>query len=130
MCGYKAKPRINVTSKEDGAIITVEGIEIEITIKPTWKYIRHLESSEESKTTVESLRRDLASYLKDLDILEEEDKIVVKPRRYLGRDFPPVAEIIEYYGGSYISEGRSSRFIISKDKPSDDEEETEAEPVV
>jgi hypothetical protein len=132
MCGYKVKPRIDVTSKEDGAIITVEGIEIEITIKPTWKYIRHLESSEESMTTIESLRRDLVSYLKDLDIYEGEDKIVVKPKRYLGRDFPPVAEIIEYYGGSYVSEGRSSRFIISKDKPSeekeiDEEEETESQ---
>jgi hypothetical protein len=127
MCGYKVNPRIDVTSKEDGAIITVEGIEIEITVKPTWKYIKHLESSEAYKTPVESLRRDLASYMRHLDIFEEEDKIVVKPRRYLGRDFPPVAEIIEYYGGSYISEGRNSRFIISKDKTSEDKEEDEEE---
>jgi hypothetical protein len=45
----------------------------------------------------------------------------------LGRDFPPSAEIIEYYGGSYVSEGRSSRFIISPEKTEGNETQTENE---
>jgi hypothetical protein len=115
-------PKIDVTQKENGAIINVEGLEIEITIKPTWKYGKQLQEGEEPEPTVESLRRDLDPYLRDIDIYEEEGKIIVKPRRYLGRDFPPIAEIIEYYGGSYVSEGRSSRFIISPEKPEENEE--------
>jgi hypothetical protein len=122
MCAHRVNPKIDVTSKENGAIITVEGIEIEITIKPTWRYGKQLQEGEEPVLTVESLRRDLDPYLRDLDIYEEGDKIIVKPRRYLGRDFPPIAEIIEYYGGNYVSEGRSSRFIISPEKPEEKEQ--------
>ncbi|MBD3207012.1 hypothetical protein GF319_11810 [Candidatus Bathyarchaeota archaeon] len=105
MCAHRISLKIDVPSKEDGAIIIVEGIEIEITIKPTWKYMKHLQEGEEPESTVESLRRDLDFYLREIDIYEEGEKIIVKPRRYLGRDFPPIAEIIEYYGGNYVSEG-------------------------
>jgi hypothetical protein len=86
--------------------------------------MKHLQEGEEPKPTVESLRRDLDPYLRDIDIYEEGDKIIVKPRRYLGRDFPPIAEIIEYYGGNYVSKGRSFRFIIpveeKEEEPEDD----------
>jgi hypothetical protein len=86
--------------------------------------MKHLQEGEEPEPTVESLRKDLSPYMKDLDIHVDEDKITVKPRRYLGVDFPPVAEMVEYYGGSYISEGRNSRFIIpleeKKEEPEDD----------
>lgn len=130
MCGYKENPRIRVTSKEDGAVITVEGIEIEITVKPTWNSVKHLISSGELKPTVESLMRDLSQYLKDLDIYEEEGEIIVKPKRYLGRDFPPIAEIIEYYGGTYVSEGRSSRFIVATEKTKENEPQPEDEQII
>ncbi len=125
MCAHRVNPKIDVTSKENGAVITVEGLEIEITIKPTWKYGKQLQEGKEPEPTVESLRRDLDPYLRDIDIYEEEGKIIVKPRRYLGRDFPPIAEIIEYYGGNYVSEGRSSRFIISPEKPEENEEKVD-----
>jgi hypothetical protein len=118
------KPRIEVTPTDDGAVITVEGIEIEIKVRSQWKSFREGSALGEEKPTVESLRRDLSPYLKDLDIHVDEGKITVKPRRYLGGDFPPVAEIVEYYGGSYISEGRNSRFIIpveeKEEEPDDD----------
>jgi hypothetical protein len=112
VCGYKINPRIMVTSREDGVVITVEWFEIEIKVRHQWLSVREIAASGELKPTVESLKRDLSLYLKDPDIHEDEEKITVKPRRYLGGDFPPVAEIVEYYGGSYISEGRSSMFII------------------
>jgi hypothetical protein len=124
LCAHKVSPKIDVTAKENGVIITVDGIEIEITIKQTWRYLKQLQEGEEPEPTVESLRKDLSPYMKDLDIHVDEDKITVKPRRYLGGDFPPVAEIVEFYGGSYISEGRNSRFIIpaeeKKEEPEDD----------
>jgi hypothetical protein len=124
MCAHRVNPKIDVTPKENGAIITVEGIEIEITIRPTWKYGKQPQEGEEPKPSVESLRRDLDPYLRDIDIYEEGSKIIVKPRRYLGRDFPPIAEIIEYYGGTYVSEGRSSRFIISPEKTEENKKTT------
>jgi len=123
LCGYKVKPRIEVTPRENGAVITAEGIEIEIKVKPQWKSFRERAAPGEEKPTVESLRRDLSPYLKDLDIHGDEGKITVKPRRYLGGDFPPVAEIVEYYGGSYISEGRNSRFIIPVEEKKEEEPE-------
>jgi hypothetical protein len=129
MCAHRVNPKIDVSPKENGAIITVEGIEIEITIKPTWKFMKHLQEGEEPKPTVDSLRRDLDPYLRDIDIYEEGEKIIVKPRRFLGRDFPPIAEIIEYYGGNYVSEGRSSRFIISLEKPEENKKQTDDEEI-
>jgi hypothetical protein len=112
-----------VTPREDGAVITVEGFEIEIKVRPQWKLVRDLVASGELKPTVESLRKDLSPYMKDLDIHVDEDKITVKPRRYLGGDFPPVTEIVAYYGGSYISEGRNSRFIILVEEKKEEEPE-------
>jgi len=112
MSDIEENSKITVNPKKDGAVITVESLEIEITVRPQWKTPRHHTSMGEPGQTIESLRMDLGPYLKDLEIIEAVDGIIVKPKRFLGRDFSPIAEIIEYYGGSYISGGRESRFTI------------------
>ena len=125
MAGLRDSPRVTVTPKRDGAVIIVEGFEIEVTVRPQWKTPDSRELGDQVQL-VESLRRDLDAYLKDLEITETCDSITVRPKRFLGRDFPPIAEIIEYYGGSYVSSGRGSRFIIphkktdEKDSPIED----------
>jgi len=47
------------------------------------------------------------------------DSIVVRPREYLGTEmFRRIAKIAcDQLGGTYISAGRNSRFIIPKEKP-------------
>jgi len=110
--------KITVNPKKDGAIITVEGLEIEITVRPQWRTQRHHTTVGEPEQTIESLKKDLEPYIRDLDIIETVDGITVKPKRFLGRDFSPIADIIEYYRGSYVSEGKESRFIIPLDKKS------------
>jgi len=112
MSGIKVNPKITVSPKIDGVVITVEGFEIEVTVRPQWKTLGSNASMGEQGQPLELLRRDLGPYLKDLEITETVDGIIVKPKRFLGRDFSPIAEIVEYYGGSYVSSGRESRFII------------------
>lgn len=109
MPGVKTNPRIAVSPKKDWVVITVEGFEVEATVRPVWK---SLSKPGSTGLIVESIRLDLAPFLKDLNIDETSEGIVVKPKRFLGRSFTPVAEIVEYYGGSYVSGGRESRFII------------------
>jgi len=118
MSDKEENPKITVNPKKDGAIITVEGLEIEITVRPQWRTPRHHTTVGEPEQTIESLKKDLEPYIKDLDIIETVDGITVKPKRFLGRDFSPIADIIEYYGGSYVSEGKESRFIIPLNKTS------------
>ena len=122
MSGKKENPKITVNPKKDGAIITVESLEIEITVRPQWKTPEHHITVGEPEQTIESLRRDLEPYMKDLEIIETVDGITVKPKRFLGRDFSPIAEILEYYGGSYISSGRESRFTIPLKKTAEEAE--------
>lgn len=48
-----------------------------------------------------------------LDIVQEGDKYIIKPKRYLGSDtYRKVAGIIRKNGGTYISAGRDSRFEV------------------
>lgn len=107
--------QVKVTPMPDGAMLTVDGIEITITVK----------SLEEKPampplgrpTAISDVEAALAKYAKDLKITEEEEGIVVKPIRFLGRDiFAEVAGAIRNLGGKYISAGRKSRFIIPKEK--------------
>jgi hypothetical protein len=83
VCAHKVSPKIDVISKEDGVIITVDGIEIKITIKQTWRYLKHLQKGEEPEPTVVSLRRDLDPYLRDIDIYEEGEKIITKVLQFV-----------------------------------------------
>ena len=112
MSRIRVNPKITVNTKSDGVVITVEGFELEVTVRSQWRNLGSSASMGEQGQPLESLRRDLEPYLKDLDITETVEGITVKPKRFLGRDFSPIAEIVEYYGGSYVSSGRESRFII------------------
>ena len=68
-----------------------------------------------SRITVESIKRDLSTYLKDLDISEDDEKVVVTPKRYLGRKkFVSISSLVEEVGGTYVSAGKRSRFLIEK----------------
>jgi hypothetical protein len=104
-------PKLKITPKKDGAVIKLENYEIEITVKQTGKPIEHAPPGE-PVATVEALKKDLSTHLEDLEISEEDENIIVKPKRFLGPDFSPIAEIIECYGGSYISDGKDSRFLV------------------
>ncbi len=97
--------KVQVTPTADGAIISVEGYDVVITVKPT--------EGVAPKITIESVRSRLEEHLEDLEVSETAEGIVVKPKGFLGRDkFASVAAIIEELGGLYVSAGRDSRFLI------------------
>ena len=127
MTGMRVNPRITMNPKKEGAGIIVEGFEKEVTVRPHWKTPDSNALMDDEGQLVESLRMDLGPYLKDLEITETPEGITVKPKRFLGRDFPPIAEIVEFYGGSHVSSGRESRFTIpykeqnKKDSPIEDQ---------
>ncbi|UCH38110.1 MAG: hypothetical protein JSV76_02820 [Candidatus Bathyarchaeota archaeon] len=103
---------VKVTPKDDGAIITVNGFDIVITIQPS---DRSLRIPRPDLITLEYLRIRLDQFLPELDIRDGELDIVVEPKSFLGRDvFAAVATIIEELGGRYVSAGRESRFVIPK----------------
>jgi hypothetical protein len=125
--------KIKVTPRSNGAIITINGLEIEITIRPSVVPSEEREASiqpssiAESKgkpveitplgITVESIKRDLSMYLKDLDISEDAEKVVVTPKRYLGhKKFVSISSLVEEIGGTYVSAGKRSRFLIEKNR--------------
>ena len=115
MGGDSSDPKIKVTPKEDGAVITVGGFDVVITIKPSEEVPTKPPVPIKPSLTVELVKKDLDPYLEALDITEDEENIVVMPKRYLGRDkFAPLAEIIRDLGGSYVSAGRESKFLIPK----------------
>jgi len=65
--------------------------------------------------TVESVSADLSPFIDDLDITEDEENIVVMPKRYLGRKrFSEIAELMRELGGNYVSAGKESKFLIPK----------------
>ncbi len=129
-------PKIKVTPRSNGAIITVNGLDIEVTVRPSEAPPGEREapappsSMAESTVkprapepaaitptgiTVESIKRDLSAYLKDLDISEDAEKVVVTPKRYLGRKkFVSISSLVEEIGGTYVSAGKRSRFLIEK----------------
>lgn len=105
--------KVKVTPTQDGAIITVDGLDITITVKPS---LAVPEAPVPPRISVESVRSRLAEYLKEISVSEEEEGIVVKPVGYLGRDkFASIAAIVRELGGNYISAGRESRFLIPRD---------------
>ena len=128
--------KIKVTPRSNGAIITINGLDIEITVKPSEIPPEEREASAPpsnmaestvkprapepaaitpSRITVESIKRDLSTYLKDLDISEDAEKVVVTPKRYLGRKkFVSISSLVEEFGGTYVSAGKRSRFLIEK----------------
>ena len=121
MGGDSSGSKIKVTPKEDGAVITVDGFDIEITIKPSEKVTIEPPVPIKPGITVELVKKDLDSYLEDLDITEDDENIVVMPKRYLGRDkFAPLADLIRELGGSYVSAGRESKFLIPKSETESD----------
>jgi hypothetical protein len=96
---------VKVTPKADGAVISVGGYDVVITVKPT--------ESVPPNITLELVSTRMEEHLEELDLSETDEGIVVKPKGFLGRDkFASVAAIIEGLGGRYISEGRDSRFLI------------------
>ena len=97
--------KVKVTPKADGAVISVEGYEVVITVKST--------KGVAPKITLESVGSRLEEHLEELEVSETAEGIVVKPKGFLGRDkFASVAAIIEALGGQYVSAGRDSRFLI------------------
>lgn len=100
--------KVKVTPKEDGAVISVDGYDIIVTVKPTEEVA--------PKPTVESVKARLEEYLEELEVSEEAEGIVVRPKGFLGRDrFASIAAIVEAMGGRYISAGKESRFLIPKE---------------
>jgi len=126
---------IKVTPRSNGAIITINGLDIEITVRPSEVPPEereasapprsHVEATVEpaatppSRITVESIKRDLGTYLEDLDVSEDDEKVVVTPKRYLGhKKFVSISSLVEEVGGTYVSAGRKSRFLIEKKRSS------------
>lgn len=106
-------PKVRVTPKEDGAVISVDGVDIIVTVKPSDSTAPTVIAP--SEIDIESVRSRLAEYLKVLEIGEEAEGIVVRPKGYLGREkFSLIAAIVEELGGNYISAGKNSRFLISR----------------
>lgn len=100
--------KVKVSPKEDGATITVDNYEIVITVKPLKRVI-----------TLAEVQAQLSEYVDDLSIAEEEEGIVVRPIGYLGREkFAAIAEKVRGLGGTYISAGKESRFVIAKETSS------------
>jgi hypothetical protein len=50
-----------------------------------------------------------------LDFEEEDDYVIIKPRRFLGSDnFSKIASSVRGMGGDYISAGKASHFRVPK----------------
>ena len=97
-----------MTPKEDGVVISVNGYDIIVTVKPT--------EAVTTRTTIESVRSRLTEYLEELNVTDKTEGIIIMPKGFLGRDrFALIATIVEELGGRYISEGKESRFLIPKD---------------
>lgn len=107
---------MKVTPKEDGAFISINGFDITIIVKPSATPIEEAPTiPAPPRITVESVRSRLSEHIEELEVSEEVEGIVVRPRSYLGRDkFASIAVIIKELGGSYISAGKESRFLIPK----------------
>ncbi len=103
---------IKVTPTENGAVITVNGYDISITVRPS-ELVVTPSPTPTARITVDEVKSKLAEYLGELTISEEVEGIVVKPVGYLGREkFTSIARIVRELGGSYISAGKESRFAI------------------
>jgi len=72
-------------------------------------------AAEKSKA-VEDIRMMFSDDLEDLlDFEEEDDYVIIKPRRFLGSDnFSKIASSVRGMGGDYISAGKASHFRVPK----------------
>jgi hypothetical protein len=103
---------VKVIPQDDGAIISVNGFDITITVRSSG---RQPSIPRPDPITLDYLQMRFEHFITELDIREEVFDIVVEPKSFLGRDmFAAVATIIEELGGRYISAGKESRFIIPK----------------
>ena len=108
--------KIKVVPTETGAIISVHGYDITVTIQPSMPDQGEGLSQGNSQTLLATLRTRLAEYVHELAITEESTGVTVTPNTFLGRDkFVAIASIIEELGGHYISAGKESRFLIPAD---------------
>jgi len=106
---------VKVTPTEDGAILTVNGFDITISVKPS-TVLPTPAVPPSGRVTVEFVRSRLTPYLANLTVHEDEEGIVIKPTGFLGRDkFASIAAEVRALGGNYISAGRDSRFVIPKE---------------
>jgi hypothetical protein len=103
--GESVNRKVQVTPTADGAVLSVAGYDIVITVKPSEGAV--------PTSTLDSVRSRLGEHLEELEVTESAEGIVVKPKGFLGRDkFALVAAIIEELGGRYVSAGRDSHFLI------------------
>jgi hypothetical protein len=109
--------KIKVLPTETGAIISIHGYDITVTVQPSMRDQEESPSTlRESQTLLETLRTRLAEYVHELAITKEVTGITVTPNAFLGREkFVAIASIIEELGGHYISAGKESRFLIPAD---------------
>jgi ribosome-binding protein aMBF1 (putative translation factor) len=61
-------------------------------------------------------QNDLPENVRDkVTIIDEKDKFVIKPKEFLGKEnFAKLSDFVKSKGGSYISDGKNSRFEIRK----------------
>jgi len=72
----------------------------------------------ELETRPSSFKERLASAGVDLslvDVEEREDVVVVSPKKFLGDLWGPINDAVRALGGSWIREGRESRWEIRKE---------------
>ena len=100
--------KVKVTPRDNGAVISVEGYNIVVTVT--------LAEEVAQRITVASVEARLEEHLQELDVREEEEGIIVKPKGFLGREkFAAIAAVIEELGGRYVSAGKESRFLIPEE---------------
>lgn len=77
---------------------------------------RYLERKLPVEARLEMLKQEFPENLKKLVKFETaDDRVVVKPKGYLGREnFMRIAGIIKKAGGEYISAGKESHFQVPK----------------
>ena len=75
MGGDSSDPKIKVTPKEDGAVISLDGFDIVITIKPSEEIPIELPVLIKPSLAVELVKKDLDLYLEDIDITEAATKL-------------------------------------------------------
>ncbi len=92
---------IEVRSKKDGVVLRVDGLDIEVTVRPT------------KRSRLEEVQSALSEFKDYLNITEDEEGVVVKPTTFLGKElFAQIATKVKALGGEYISAGKESRFLI------------------
>jgi len=76
----------------------------------------YLEKAKPVEVRLAELRDSFPEDLMDLVEFETSgNRVVVKPKRYLGREnFTRIAEIVKQAGGEYVSAGRESHFLVPK----------------